>query len=268
MKTAIKLLLIGFLVLQFVAPFLVAVPCALYQVLTVGSVDEATLVNTILVPAQLSGQLLMVAYLAYGGYISRRRAAWSPVSGGYLLLCTVAMLAAAYAASVLADQMRWLPNWVEDSIALFCSSWGGVLAITLVGPVFEELLFRGAIMNALLKRFSPAWAILLSALLFSVFHLNPAQMPPAFLIGILFAWVYYSTGSLLPCIWMHVLNNAVSLYLIVNYPESEYLEDFIVGAPYWIGAAASVVVLALAVLAMRRQSLRLKRDSGDNRPVD
>ena len=106
-----------------------------------------------------------------------------------------------------------LPNLMVDT---FEKAFGSVLGLVSVGilvPIAEEFLFRGAVLNSLLK-WKPAegkpWlAVLLSAVLFSVIHVNPAQMPGTFMMGLLFGWICYRTGSLLPGIVMHVLNNSL-----------------------------------------------------------
>ena len=93
-------------------------------------------------------------------------------------------------------------------------------------------------------------AILISALLFGVFHINPAQILPAFLIGILLAWTYYKTGSLIPCILMHILNNSLAVYLSIKYPEAENMDDLINGTPYLIVLFGSILLFIGIILTM------------------
>lgn len=116
-------------------------------------------------------------------------------------------------------------------------------------------MFRGAVLKALLKQYSPTKAILISSLLFAVFHLNPAQMLPAFLLGALLAWTYYKTASLIPCILMHIVNNSLSVYLMARYPEAESLGDIAGTSTYFIIVSAAAVILAGALLRMRRTSV-------------
>ena len=141
------------------------------------------------------------------------------------------------------------------SFDILQSGWGGILAIAVIGPVLEELLFRGAITKALLQQYSPTKAILLSALLFGVFHINPAQILPAFLIGILFAWTYYKTASLIPCILMHILNNSLSVFLSTKYPEAENMSDLMDTTSYLIAIFVAVLILAGVIWAMRRTTV-------------
>ena len=71
-----------------------------------------------------------------------------------------------------------------------------------------------------------------------------------FLIGILLAWTYYKTGSLIPCILMHVLNNSLSVYLSIKYPEAENMDDLINGTPYLIVLFGSILLFIGIILTM------------------
>ena len=89
----------------------------------------------------------------------------------------------------------------------------GLLAITVVAPLIEELLFRGLLQNALMHHV-PAWAaIALSALLFSVVHLQLYAMPALMALGAAFGFIYYKTGSLRMTIVLHMINNMLALVL-------------------------------------------------------
>ena len=230
MRTAIKLILLNLLIAQIIAPILVMIPCVIYLVATTGNLDKDTLITMLMIPAQLAGQLMMGIYLWKAGYISTKKITWSPVSSSYLF-------------------------FMEQSFDILQSGWGGILAIAVIGPVLEELLFRGAITKALLQQYSPTKAILLSALFFGVFHINPAQILPAFLIGILFAWTYYKTASLIPCTLMHILNNSLSVFLSTKYPEAENMSDLMDTTSYLIAIFVAVLILAGVIWAMRRTTV-------------
>lgn len=251
MKTAIKLVLIDLLIAQIVAPILIMIPCTIYLLVTTGNLDRAVLTQTIMIPAQLAGQVMMGIYLWKASYISTKKATWSPVSAPYLVCSGLAILTGGFTVSALMGLLDWIPDIMEQSFDILQSGWGGILAIAIIGPVLEELLFRGAITKALLQQYSPTKAILISALLFGVFHINPAQILPAFLIGILFAWTYYKTGSLIPCILMHVLNNSLAVYLSIQYPEAKNMDDLISGTPYLLVLSGAVLLLIGSILAMR-----------------
>jgi uncharacterized protein len=102
------------------------------------------------------------------------------------------------------------------------------IAIIIIGiiPAFtEELFFRGLILDGLKNNYSKKAAILISALLFGIIHLNPWQFFGAFIIGSISAWICIETNSILLCIYMHFFNN--TLYTItVKYRELIPIKGF------------------------------------------
>lgn len=256
MRTAIKLILLDLILAQIVAPILVMIPCVIYQFATTGNINNEALMTTIMIPAQLAGQVMMVIYLWKAGYISKEKTTWSPVSSSYLLLSILAILSCTFVVSAITDLMKWIPDIMEFPFEILQSSWVGILTITIIGPIFEELLFRGAITKALLQQYDPAKAIFLSAFLFGVIHINPAQILPAFLIGILLTWIYYKTASLIPCILIHILNNSLSLYLSAKFPGAKYIDEIITGTPYLIACLVSLLTLIGTILLMNRTTIR------------
>lgn len=89
-----------------------------------------------------------------------------------------------------------------------------ILVAVIIGPVTEELLFRGLILRGFLQIYSRQKAIIVSAVLFGIIHLSPGALFGAIVFGIILAWWYTETGSLVPCIFGHALNNAVPIVLI------------------------------------------------------
>ncbi|KAA6304873.1 hypothetical protein EZS27_043476, partial [termite gut metagenome] len=116
--------------------------------------------------AMLVSNVLTFIYLWKAGYISKERHTWSPVSAGCLLLSVLITFSAILLSDCLLSHLTWLPDIMEQEFDMIQSHWFGIVMITVIGPVFEEILFRGAITKILLKRYSPAKAIILSALLF------------------------------------------------------------------------------------------------------
>lgn len=252
MRTALKLVLVNLLLAQIFAPVLIMIPCALYLLVTGGNLNDGTLGQMILIPAQLAGQIMMGAYLWKAGYVSKEKATWAAVSVPYLFCSALAIVSCSFIVSTLMSFMKWIPNIMEQSFDILQSGWGGILAIAITGPVLEEVLFRGAVTKALLEQYNPAKAILISAFIFGVFHINPAQILPAFLIGILLAWTYYKTRSLIPCILMHIVNNSLSVYLSLRYPEVENLDELFSGSTFLIVACGAIIVLLGTIAYIRR----------------
>ena len=125
MKTAIKLVLIDLVIAQIVAPVLIMIPCTIYLLVTTGNLDKAVLTQTIIIPAQLAGQIMMGIYLWKAGYISTKKETWSLVSAPYLLGSAVAILTSGFVVSSLMSLLDWIPNIMEQSFDILQSGWGG-----------------------------------------------------------------------------------------------------------------------------------------------
>lgn len=84
------------------------------------------------------------------------------------------------------------------------------LMAVVAAPFFEEVIFRG-IMCKSMARFNKGFAVIFSALLFGIAHMNLYQGIPAFGMGIILAFVYLRSGSLWVPILMHAVNNFMAL---------------------------------------------------------
>ncbi len=134
-------------------------------------------------------------------------------------------------------------QFAKHFISLFDKSlWGIVLALVVVAPFTEEFLFRGLILRGFLNRYSIIKAILVSALLFALTHYI-FQFPGAFLTGILLAWWFVKTRSLLPCIYGHILNNALILiFFIIIQPKISDLTEPAQFEPLWLDILGFVLL--------------------------
>lgn len=86
---------------------------------------------------------------------------------------------------------------------------GGVLA-----PIAEELFFRGFVFRSYLQTRGPLVAYGASSLLFASLHLNLPALLPIMALGLLFAWAYQRTGSIVPSMVAHALNNSVAFVIL------------------------------------------------------
>lgn len=157
-----------------------------------------------------------------------KRFAWLYIPA--LLLSLVSLQFFMNEISLHVDAMLPPPGWfLELFNRLFESDfgvWGGIMRVVLLAPVVEELIFRGVIFSGFQRNYKPFWAILFSAMLFAIFHLNPWQLGPTFLLGLLLGLVRYRTGSLLASIFTHALHNGM-IFLSVYY-------NFTYISPAWI----------------------------------
>ena len=90
--------------------------------------------------------------------------------------------------------------------------WMIVLLMALLPAVCEELAFRGFVFGGLVRQ-GTLRAIVLSAFMFGISHGVLQQSIPAFVIGLLIGWVSLRTGSILPCLLIHLTNNSMSTML-------------------------------------------------------
>jgi membrane protease YdiL (CAAX protease family) len=85
------------------------------------------------------------------------------------------------------------------------------IALAFVGPVVEELLFRGLLTAAFRRRFGPIRTALLTAALFALAHVLPRVIPPVFILGLALAFVYERVGSTIPGMLIHCLYNGIAV---------------------------------------------------------
>jgi membrane protease YdiL (CAAX protease family) len=165
-------------------------------------------------------------------------------------------LGAATVLSEVDNLTRWVlppPQWIVEMVAdIFLVQDRTVsllFTLVVVAPVTEELLFRGLILRGLLGRFHSWVALLLSAGLFSVMHMNPWQLIPTFALGLLFGWFYLRTGSLLPCIAGHALNNFMA-FLVMHgcfglwEPLTAADYSVVEFQPWWLTLGGAVLFVA------------------------
>lgn len=91
--------------------------------------------------------------------------------------------------------------------------WGNILIVGLCAPIFEELVFRKLLMDRIL-RFGEGIAVVISGLMFGLFHGNFNQFFYAFFLGMVFAYIYSKTGKIKYCIFLHMIINMGSTLLM------------------------------------------------------
>lgn len=86
---------------------------------------------------------------------------------------------------------------------------------SILGPVMEEIFFRGFAYGVFKKRLGIFWGIVLSALFFAYIHSNLASFFPIFCLGVLLAYIYEKTGSLISSMTVHIIHNSLSLLFLL-----------------------------------------------------
>ena len=165
---------------------------------------------------------------------------------------------------------EWYPEWYTDFLdnlvvatndLVVYPMWVMGVSFVIVGPLTEELLVRGLILRGFLSRYSVRKAVLASALLSGLVHLNSWNFIGPTVLGILLAWWFIQTRSMLPCFLGHVFYGAL------------FFADIVLGGleiwPIWFvhslwGNLVGVILTALGVWLLIRQF----RKSSDTVPED
>jgi uncharacterized protein len=90
----------------------------------------------------------------------------------------------------------------------------------IAAPFLEEMLFRGVILRSFLQQYTRLQALLWSALIFGLAHLNAYQFFTAFVLGLVLGWLYERTRSLWPSIFLHAAFNSYVTYIGNSGPSA------------------------------------------------
>lgn len=140
---------------------------------------------------------------------------------GLVVLFTFVTRAASTLWGMLARSTGWQPPAAGDLAEAFGSGGIGLtlalVTVVILGPIAEELAFRGVILRAAGARWGMWPAIVGTAALFSAYHMTAWTVVPLFLLGIALGWLAWTRRSLWAAISLHALYNGV-----------------VVAAAYWI----------------------------------
>lgn len=104
---------------------------------------------------------------------------------------------------------------------IFSIQWVFLLTtIILITPIIEECFFRGFLYPVIKRRFGMIWGVVLTALFFSLLHVNFTSFLPIFGVGISLAIMYEMTGSLITPIVLHVCYNGVGVLCLIFFSVS------------------------------------------------
>lgn len=90
-----------------------------------------------------------------------------------------------------------------------------ILLSCLIGPVVEEIFFRGFIYPVLKEKLGSFKGVILSSLLFAGLHMTWIGFTPILILGILLAYLYEKNGTLIPSITVHVIHNTSIVILFI-----------------------------------------------------
>lgn len=128
--------------------------------------------------------------------------------------------------------------------------WVLLFAVALTPAICEEVLFRGFLFSGLLRA-GPVVALIASSLLFGLAHGSIYRLVPTATLGLIIGFARWKTGSIVPGVIIHFINNAIGVTIL--YAKPAWVDRLVVGnqIPLWLGAPAAVV-LAAGLLLMRQ----------------
>ncbi len=137
--------------------------------------------------------------------------------------------------------------------------FGALLTIGLVGPVCEELLFRGILLRGIEARYRARGAVnlavLTQALFFALVHLNRFQFPYALGAGIVLGYLAWWTGSILLPLAVHVLINTTQIAILYFFPHTPWFAYNGLGVIEhipWYAVIAAAICLTVILRWIRR----------------
>lgn len=116
-----------------------------------------------------------------------------------------------------------------------------IIYTIIVAPITEELLFRGIMLNKL-KQYNKIYAIIIVSMVFGLLHGNLPQTIPTFIISIFLCLITLKSGSILPAISIHMINNGVAQITNINNDVFNLISDIII-----------IVVIVVAVILMIKE---------------
>ncbi len=121
-----------------------------------------------------------------------------------------------------------------------------VIVTVIIAPVCEELVFRGALLTGLTKKFGVIPSVILSGLAFSLMHMNPEQTVYQFFMGCACAYLAICSGSVLCPMIVHACNNLIAI--IFEFTGTAFLDVFFTN--YGTFAAVTAAFLIAGVTAL------------------
>lgn len=186
-----------------------------------------------------------------GEKLHERLRLFRPVASPTLLILAFIGVLSLQLAFVAATQLKIFPesDLLEEMFAKInaMGPLGRLAAILFIGVapgICEEVLFRGYVQTGLSRRWGPWRGALVTAVLFGTMHLNFLQGAFATLLGLYLGLLTERTGSVIPAMVLHGMNNVLATVMAIGNWEPSFAQPQIV-----LGAAFAVMVITEYVVA-------------------
>ncbi|MFQ5598136.1 MAG: lysostaphin resistance A-like protein [Nitrospiria bacterium] len=131
--------------------------------------------------------------------------------------------------------------------------WIPVIFLIIIGPLLEEIVFRGLLFGPMRRKMGPSYAIFMTAILFMLGHGGFGQS--TFLFGLLLAYLYESTQSLIPSILFHMVLNIRTVAFYFERNETHSIAEMVSSA----GTQFLFYGLILSILEGLHRKIKLRR---------
>lgn len=177
-----------------------------------------------------------------------RKGVWFPAMGVCLGVCSLSNYLSSWITMLLRKSFpEAVPVYRADIPSQGVGMILGLISVAVLPAVMEELLFRGAILQSL-RPFGDGFAIVVSALAFTLCHTTVPQLIPALLAGLLFGFFTVLSGSLWVTVCIHCFYNllaaAVELTGVMGGAENQMAVSFSITAGSLLWCVAGLTMLA------------------------
>jgi sodium transport system permease protein len=212
-----------------------------------------------IVLAQLAfgGLPVLAAWMYFGAAapaaLALRWPGWRPLAGAacvgasfwYINLTLVVPLAEKLGGK---DDLAQLETLVAET-----PFWLMLATMAVLPAICEELLLRSVVARAFVRRLGRAGAILASAALFALIHGSATRFLPMVCFGVILAHATLVTGSVVPSMLMHAVNNVIALLLSVA-PRPDLATSMDASPAVFLAGAVLMCVVGLAVLNLTQSN--------------
>lgn len=182
----------------------------------------------LVVPALLAAALSPVPFLRRLGLVSGH---WPLALWGVAAMATpiIGLISSVLVTAVM-DESDSLNDMTEVFRKLGAAGMLIPLAISvgLIPGVCEELLFRGYLQSRLSTAWGTSWgawgtalSILITSTIFAAFHMDPVHSVGVFALGLYLGWIAWASGSIVPAMLAHFVNNFLSVLAVTLLPETD-----------------------------------------------
>ncbi|HBB90377.1 MAG: hypothetical protein A2X22_01550 [Bacteroidetes bacterium GWF2_49_14] len=284
---AILITLISFIVISILslipAIFLFEVPLAsLTSALDITNPDNIPLLKYLQITQAIA--LFIIPPIVIGWFTIRNSWTYLEVDkkpdekrAGLVFIILISVMPALNLLAMLNESMQLpgllagLERWMQRTEAqagdmttafLTVNTFGGylinVFMIALLPAFGEEFFFRGVLQKLMIKWFrNPPWAILVTAIVFSAFHMQFYGFLPRLVLGLLFGYLVFWSGNLWYAIIAHFINNFLPVTATYISPERfspDQLDQLGSGPSAWLWALPATIIAIGAIYYFYQKS--------------